>query len=63
MSENNMNTNRKVFPQLKTKRKSHTEMARRDRDMVWPRLILAVLQSSSGRDITALEVLPEDQRF
>lgn len=53
---------RKDFPQLKIKRESHTEAARRDINMAWPgpHPHPHTTAATGGWDVTGLESLPEE---
>ena len=60
ISENDLKTSRKDFPQLKTKRRNHSEKGWRGGDMVESGPIVPGQRSTNGRNITIIEVLPKE---
>ena len=58
--ENDLKTSRKDFPQLKTKRRNHSEKGWRGGDMVESGPIVPGQRSTNGRNITIIEVLPKE---
>ena len=63
ISENDLKTIRKDFPQLKIKRGSHIEMVRKGADAACLGPAPPTLETRGRKDITFVVVLPEKQRL